>query len=190
MNKKSHHIHIILLLFIIISSCKNIKEIINLKKVDTDKPVIIKMNKDLEKVTGLKLPFILTIDNLSSSKKEFIKINYNYSFKEKGVGLELYENDKKISNNKKKRVQPKSSLNYLIYTRHFTDSIKSTQHQFKPYIEKMLKENKDTLHIGTVAKFKKNHKNLFEKLTKNDSISIQLLDGKQLGERITVPVEW
>ncbi len=73
---------------------------------------------------------------------------------------------------------------------HFLDSTKSIQQQFKPYIEKILKENKDTLHIGTVAEFKKKHKELFEKLTKNDSISIQFLDGKKLGERITVPVEW
>ena len=54
----------------------------------------------------------------------------------------------------------------------------------------MLVENKDTLHIGTVDEFKKRHKALFEKLTNGDSISIQFLDGKKLGERITVPVEW
>lgn len=54
----------------------------------------------------------------------------------------------------------------------------------------MLAEKKDTLLIGTVTEFKIKHKELFERLTKNDSISIQFLDGKKLRKRVTVPVEW
>lgn len=57
----------------------------------------------------------------------------------------------------------------------------------------MLSLKKDTLHIGTVDEFKQTYKELFESLTKNDSISIQLLDSSTksgLGKRIAVPVKW
>ena len=90
----------------------------------------------------------------------------------------------------KKVIKSSDTISFVSFTSHFINNEDSIQQQFKPYIEQMLKENKDTLHVGTVSEFKQNHKELFEKLTKNDSISIQFLDGKKLGERITVPVEW
>ena len=117
-------------------------------------------------------------------------IDYKYSNEEGGVSLELFLNNQKISNNTKKNLVPKTELKYSSYTRHFTDSTNSTQIQLDQYKNQMLAQNKDTLHIGTVSEFKAKHPILFEKLTKNDSISVRLLEDGKLGKRITVPVKW
>ena len=95
-----------------------------------------------------------------------------------------------VEKQKFSKVKPLEKNQYLIKSKHFVDSTKAIQKQLKLYKEKMLTEGKDTLHIGTVKEFKQKHMELFKKLTTGDSISIQFLDGKKLGERVTVPVEW
>ncbi|WP_417237124.1 hypothetical protein [Bizionia paragorgiae] len=124
-------------------------------------------------------------------------INYHYSdsiSKWRNLGIELYKTNnqklKRVSNNQRKTIPPKGSLEYVYYTRHFLDSSKLIQQQFKPYINRMLLENKDTLHIGTLNQFKKHHKELFEELTKNDSISIRISDDKKSVNRKIFPVEY
>ena len=127
-----------------------------------------------------------------NSKKGFRNYTYKYGSDLKGNPIQLYlitENAYvKQSFSEIKHIDRKNQ--YLIKTKHFVDTTKFNKILLKPYLGKMLAEGKDTLHIGTVAEFKKRHKALFEKLTKGDSLSIQFLDGKKLGERITVPVAW
>ncbi len=178
-----------LLLLILVSACKSSDQKVSISKIYNQQSVILKINNNLKKITGIKLPLNIKMSNNNNFDKDFLSIDYYYD-DQNGAGIELFYNDKRISNNSRKTVSPSNEIEFSIYTRHLTDSTKLIQQQFKPYIEKMLKENKDTLHVGTVSDFKKNHKEFFEKLTKNDSISIQFLDGKKLGERITVPVEW
>ncbi|MBU3026006.1 hypothetical protein [Zobellia galactanivorans] len=169
---------------------------LTLKSRLTKQPIIIKYSKEYNSIYGIKIPIQLDITNESIYSKSFITIDYKYNPYNKGVGEEIYIiNDSiyKIKNNKKKTVPSLGKNNYIVYSRYRIDRFDTEniyQQQFKPYIKKMLEENKDTLHIGTVGEFKTKHAALFEKLTKNDSISIQFLDGRELGERITVPVEW
>ena len=179
-------------------NCNSIEKNIKIIQKQAFREVIVKSSLEKNIVFSIKIANRLEIKNKALLNEfSFIKINYLYSdslSKWANRNIELYklnkEKLKRISNNKKKTVPSKGNLEYIYYTRHFIDSMKTTQQQFRPYIEKMLKENKDTLHIGTVADFKVKHKELFEKLTKNDSISIRFLDGEKMGERITVPVEW
>ncbi|WP_062060455.1 hypothetical protein [Aquimarina longa] len=179
--------------FIFFIACNGSKKVISIKQNTNNYPLIIKLSKKHEKIFRIKIPIELELKNNSTRKKDFVTINYEYG-SNKGIMEYLYKKTNKklieIKNNKKKSIRSGSFDNYIMYSSHKLDSTKSTQQQFKPYVEKMLLENKDTLHIGTVTVFKQKHAELFEKLTKNDSISIQFLDGKKLGERITVPVEW
>lgn len=177
--------------------CNPSKEQIVVNQKGTKKSVILRLTLKDSSVFGVQFSNKLELENNSLFVESFIAVDYMYNDSLtdwRNLGIELYKIDNqklnRISNNKKKILLGKSSLEYIYYTRHFVDSAKTTQQQFKSYIEKMLAEEKDTLHIGTVAEFKKRHKALFEKLTKGDSLSIQFLDGKKLGERITVPVEW
>ncbi|WP_233268673.1 hypothetical protein [Cellulophaga sp. L1A9] len=153
--------------------------------------------KDTENlIIRIQFPNKITISNNSFSSENFITLDYKYNNVPIGrdlhIGLFSQEGNIliKTTNNSRKTIPGNKSLEYVYYTRHFVDSTEAIQQQFKPYVQEMLEENKDTLHIGTVSDFKKNHKELFERLTKNDSISVQFLDGNKFGERISVPVEW
>ncbi len=188
---------VLIIMCIGLIKCKSKNKLIVINQNLTEEPVIGRLTLEDTTILSIRFPNRLGIKNNFYFEKSFVKIDYNYIeplSKWRNLGIQLYEfnknNLKPISTTGKKTILSKGSLSFIYYTRHFVDSTKSTQQQFKPYIEKMLAENKDTLHIGTVAEFKQKHAALFEKLTKGDSISIQFLDGKKLGERITVPVEW
>ncbi len=184
-------------LLLIFTDCKSINSTINITQKQVRQEIIIRTASDNKnRIIRIQFPNEIILKNNSFLNRDFLTINYNYNNiplnRNLNLGLFTKANGKlkRIRNNKKKVLPSKESLNFIFYSRHFVDSTKSTQQQFQTYIEKMLAENKDTLHIGTVAEFKQKHTALFEKLTKGDSISIQFLDGKKLGERITVPVEW
>ena len=181
----------------IIIGCNPISKSIKINQFESRNKVILRLSRLDSMILGVKFPKKIQIKNNSQSNESFIMIDYLYEdslTKWRNLGIELYKKEKKglkrISNNKKKTISSTYNLEYIFYTRHFIDSSKIIQDQLKPYMHRMFSENKDTLHINTVNEFKQKHKELFEKLTKNDSISIQFLNGKELGERITVPVEW
>lgn len=184
---------------LLLYNCESIKKTITINYFDTDLPIIVSMTMEDNSIIGIGFPKKIIIENKSFTKKSFVKIEYIYNNipRERNHGIGLFEQENElltnISNNKKKTISAKGNLELVYYTRHFVDSTKSIQELFKPYVEKMLNHKKDTLHIGTVDDLKKKHKELFELLTKNDSISIRLLNSSTksgLGERIAVPVEW
>ncbi|OEK08612.1 hypothetical protein A8C32_03955 [Flavivirga aquatica] len=190
MNNKTKVLSVFLLILVI--SCKSDKTTIT--TYNSDEHVIIRINKKFKKIFRVNIPIKIKVKNNSIEKKSFIKIDYEYNPYSKGIGEDVYrlqgEESIKIKNNEKKTIAPYNCIDYLIYSWFRLDTLEVTQKEFKLYIEKMLVEKKDTLHIGTVKEFKIKHKELFEKLTNNDSISIQFLDDDKLGERITVPVKW
>lgn len=188
------------LALIFISCNSNSQKHLEINQKNTELPIIFRLAKDdNNRLIRVQFSREIQIQNKSLFKESFVKIEYHYNEtvpvgRDLGIGLFEYDFDnlKSISTRGKKNIPSKSSVNYILYTRHFLDSTKSVQQQFKPYIEKMLSSGKDTLHIGTVAEFKKKHKELFESLTKNDSISIRFLDSSTksgLGERIAVSVK-
>ncbi|CAA0167423.1 hypothetical protein [Tenacibaculum maritimum] len=185
----------ILLLFLFIT-CKTVKRTIIITQKETILPVYALLSNDTKKIIRLCFPIKVNLKNTSSSEQSFIKVNYEYNSipRELAYGVSLFKKKKasliRISNNQKKGIPSYSSKEYILYTRHFVDSISSIQQQFKPYINQMLTTNKDTLHIGTVTEFQQKHPKLFQQLTKNDRISIQFLEGKKLGKPISIPVTW
>jgi hypothetical protein len=189
MNK---NISYLFLIIITLTKCGSNNQVI--KTFDTDQQVVIRYNVKYDYIFRVNLPIGINFQNRFTDNKFFIKVKYKYEPYSEGIGEDLYQFDLtkwiKIKNNKKKNTDLFEKNNLSLYSWYRLDSTKATQQQFTPYIKKMLAENKDTLHIGTVKEFKKNHGELFKALTKGDSISIQFLDGKKLGERITVPVVW
>ncbi|CAA0223949.1 hypothetical protein [Tenacibaculum maritimum] len=185
----------ILLLFLFIT-CKTVKRTIIITQKETILPVYALLSNDTKKIIRLCFPIKVNLKNTSSSEQSFIKVNYEYNSipRELAYGVSLFKKKKasliRISNNQKKGIPSYSSKEYILYTRHFVDSISSIQQQFKPYINQMLTTNKDTLHIGTVTEFRQKHPKLFHQLTKDDRISIQFLEGKKLGKPISIPVTW
>ena len=197
MNNRNRFIFSIVF-FTLALSCKTSQKSIKIFSNITDNRIILRLAKDnLNRVITIQFPNKIEIMNDSFGEESFVMIDYiqgNFFRTRRNFRIELYTINKDIlnptSNNQKRTIPSKASLQYVFYTRHFVDSSKTSQEQFQSYVQEMLEENKDTLHIGTVSDFKKNHKELFERLTKNDSISVQFLDGNKFGEHITVPVEW
>ncbi|MBO0592754.1 hypothetical protein I2486_15225 [Cellulophaga sp. E16_2] len=196
MNKFFKNINIVILVFLFFN-CTGAKQAIKINQANSDYDVVIQFAKGgMDDVINIKFPNQIIIKNNSFSKRYFNLIKYTYKNipNNRDYGIGLFQQDenslKKIKNNSKKNISPYGQLQYIYYTRHFVDSSKNIQDQFNIYIQKKTSKNKDTLHIGTVSDFKKNHKELFERLIKNDSISVQFLDGNKFGERISVPVEW
>ncbi len=179
-----------LFLLILILGCKSKKP--SITTYSNKEQVVLRINKKYKKIFRINIPTKINVKNNSIQKKSFISIDYKYNSYSKGIGESIYvlEGDKsiKIINNERKTIGPFSSYNYLIYSWFRIDTSKATQKEFKPYIEKMLAHNKDTLHIGTVNQFKKKHRELYEKLTSNDSISIRFFDSGKKRERISVSV--
>ena len=183
---------------ILIFSCKgNLQKNIEINQNEANLPVVIRLAKDnKDRVISLELPGTLKIENSTNERVKFLRIYYKYNEnipqeRKSGFGISLYDIKNELLENirnKKTIMKDGEILNYIFYSSHYIDSTISKE--LISYSQKTYPTDKDTLHIGTVDEFKQKHKELFEKLTKNDSISIQFLDGKKLGERVTVPVEW
>ncbi len=175
-------------------SCNTIKQEIQIKQFESKKEITLWYSKKMKTISVISIPIQTEITNFFSKKITFLNYKYIYGNKLKGNPMKMYlvKNNKLIkqSISRKKPINAKSSKQFLIYTKHFVDTVKYSRSYFNPYIKKMLRENKDTLHIGTVSEFKQKHSKLFKKLTENDSISIQFLDNDKFGERITIPVKW
>ncbi|WP_417784753.1 hypothetical protein [Tenacibaculum sp.] len=195
MNKFLNKYFILSLFFFV--QCHSVKDSVDiLQKKATEKTIIRTASNNKNRIITIQFPNKITLQNNSFLDKEILTVDYKYNNipPNRNLNLGLYVKEKgklkRVRNNKKKIINSKGSLNFIFYSRHFVDSTKSIQQQFKPYVAKMLAENKDTLHIGTVTEFKKKYAALFEKLTKGDSISIQFLDNGKLGEYVTVPAKW
>ncbi|WP_234859299.1 hypothetical protein [Aquimarina aquimarini] len=185
----------ITLLFLVFANCKPSNDIVSIKVKAQNNPIVAKFSKQDSTISFLKFPMTVSILNKKKNKIFIKDVDYIYknAFKSLSLGSELFttssEGLRKI-NDKSNMISSKENKVYINYSRHYIDTSEFFQGRLKEYSLKMLSENKDTLHIGTVKEFKAKHAELFNKLTKNDSISIQFLDGKELGERITVPVKW
>ncbi len=175
-------------------SCNAPKESIKIDFINSTNEITLFYSKKMKAIWAISFPMNINIDCSKSKNNSFRNYSYKYGNNLKGKGMKLYsvENDKFIKQDFTKiKILKKDKKNkFLIISKHFIDTTKSNSIYLKSYLEKMLKEGKDTLHIGTVSEFRTKHKELFEELTKKDSISIQFLNGKKLRERITVPVEW
>lgn len=185
-------IYLIILLLLTIG-CSTSKKGLNLTQTVGNEPVIIFLSNKYKKIYKIQIPVQLELTNNSIRAINYLDINYKYGARN-GVMEFLYKKDGsklvEIENNKKKQLGPYQSENYILYSSHKLDSSKSTQKWFEGYIEKMMINNKDTLHLGTVEHFKKRHTEFFERIILKDSITIQILENKNLGERAAIPLIW
>ncbi len=162
--------------------CSSNHESLEVIQETTDYPITLRLSPKYKKIIGIKFPQRIKIKNRTIKRIAFVKIDYEYNSipKKRSYGISLFKEEsgylKKISNNKKKEIAPYNEREYVFYTRHFIDTISSIQNVLKPYITKMIELNQDTLSIGTISEFKRSHNDLLKILTKNDSISIRLID--------------
>ncbi|MFA9372116.1 MAG: hypothetical protein ACERIH_10440 [Labilibaculum antarcticum] len=190
---------IILATITIISCSCNSLECVEINQKSTELPIVFRLAKDNNnRIITMQLPVEIDIKNNCLKEMTFLRMYYNYNktipdLRKGGFGMSLYERKNGILHripNKKTSVDGKKTLDYICYTSHFIDSIQSLK--LNSYIKEMSVLNKDTLSIS-ISEFQIRNSELFNKLTKNDSISVRFLDSSTksgLGERIAIPVKW
>lgn len=179
------------------SSCKNTNEAIVIEQLKTNYPVVLRMSSKFKKIIGIKLPLKLKIKNNSLRRRSFIAIDYEYKSTNRNLGIELYREERKklkrISNNKLKHIYPYEEEVFVFKSRHVIDSSKVFQKHLIQYVNKMLALKQDTLVVGDLDHFKRNNKDVFNQIVRDDLISIKFWNpkaGDKLNGIISVPVEW
>ncbi|MCV6628284.1 MAG: hypothetical protein OIF50_00340 [Flavobacteriaceae bacterium] len=173
-------------------SCSNLLQI---NSVNLNEDVKIIVNKESGEVIFIQFPFKININNLSNRKKDIIKIAYEYHSTNpyKSIEAEYYfiENSrrKRVSSTGKKSVPPNGSITLKCISRHNVED-DSLNNKYS-FTNKKVLDNPNPLRLSKVEDFKKKHPGLLERLTKNDSISITLLNSEDMpGEVIKVPVRY
>ncbi len=163
-----------LLIFILFISCTSIKHNVIVIQEKTNQPVILRINKNKSQIRFIHFPIKIKITNNSSQKESFYSIKYNYN-SIRGTSALLFEEHKKglkrSFKSDAKFIKPKESKEYIISSAHYLkqDNIKLL---FSNYLEKMQKENSDTLVIGSMIEFKQKYPEFVKNILGKDSLKL------------------
>lgn len=170
----------ILIIISFFFSCNQDENPIEISSYRSNEKVTLFYSAKMETISVISIPINLKIENNSNENQIFRNYNYKYGNKQKGNSVNIFlNNDNKLIRQgftDMKVIESHDNNSYLIRTKHFVDTTKFKSNFFKPYIEKMLRLNQDTLNIGTIAELEIQHKDLIENLIQNDSISLLFLD--------------
>ncbi|WP_165024390.1 hypothetical protein [Dysgonomonas sp. ZJ279] len=191
------------------SSSKPIQEVISIKQIETDYPVIIRGDIDKNEIFSINFHFAFKYKNESSIKRKISIIDYYYC-KDHGKsytnafggwgGIKMYEhkNDSLIridSYYKNKPINFSEDQEFVVYTSHEVDTALIFQSELRPYLEQIkargTTHGKDTLSIGTFNEFKKKHPKLTKILLGGDSIDFRILNSEnQMDTLIVLPIRY
>ncbi|WP_064966702.1 hypothetical protein [Tenacibaculum ovolyticum] len=186
--------YIILTTLILFINCKVRVPIVKLTTSDKYQ-VVLRNSEKLKGFWAIQFPFEIEITNDSYRDRGFTHYKHYCSPSSKCSNARLYliDNDKLIKQSigQIKKIGVYSKKKYVIYSEHYIDTLKYPRSFFKEYYQKLKESSfKDSLPVGTLAKFKKKHPKMVAHLLKNDSIyfSFPRLDNGNKFEGPTVPV--
>ena len=132
-----------LLSLFIFTHCKSIDNNITITQKEVSQEIILRRVKTHKnRIVRIQFPKEIIISNNSLYTFDILSLHYMYNNipynRNLDLGLYITENDtlKRIMNNKSRLVFPKKELRSIIYSRHFVDSTKSIQEEFRPYTQK------------------------------------------------------
>ncbi|QKX06464.1 hypothetical protein HN014_16600 [Aquimarina sp. TRL1] len=172
------------LVFMLFINCSNVKNIIEVKQLETDVPVVLWVNHKYKKIITIDIPFKFKIHNKSLINKKFTSYEYydNDIQSKRGFVLYLVKGNQLIKQGfQPKTIKQNSSGDYIAYTSHILDSLPNTQNKLRAYLDDMLINKKDSLLVGSLKSFSKNHNELIQKTVKNDTIIINFLEKESKG---------
>lgn len=156
--------------------CQSTKDSIEMKQLDSSLPVVLRLSNKDEKIRMINFPIRFKMINNSLRKRTYSSVEYVYNDFFGGVGAPLYvENGKKlkrVSKSKWKEISLFDSIVYVSYSRHRIDSSRVIQNLFKPYVDKMIALDQDSLAIGTLKDFKMNHPKFLQEVLSKDSLKV------------------
>lgn len=177
--------YFILLVNILQIACSQTKEPISIEQVSSNYSTILYANLQEEKIEGARFYLTFNITNNTNEEVNLSFPEYIYNGKlsrdpfkrwrtvtpiyfNKNNKLEIVFGNKEIEGLDKLENKPKQ---YVFVAGNVLSEDSSVQALFKPYLDQMKAENKDTLHIGTISELKAENSPILQAL-EGDSIII------------------
>ena len=171
---------VLILLSLFTICCKKTENLISIKFIPSAENVCLQYNESWNTISAINLPLNFDVENHGFAKEHLVRFSYKYGNKMEGQATRLFlRRDNKFekqNNSENIYIKGFKTNSYRIRTKHFIDTTKFNNSFFKPYIEEMQLLNQDTLSIGTISDLKVKHRDLFNNLVQNDSISFFFLD--------------
>ena len=186
----------ILIFALFCCSNMNNEDPVQITQLNSDYHIIIKGDTINNRIVYVQFFLKYEIKKINEIFMRVSLPHYYYNCKNKWVSNELLysreNNDTLIYINKSKKriLETNESIECVVKTVHYADTTKATQVLFVPYIDKMKREGKDTLHIETVQQLKQTKPELINKLLKGDSIVFNFALEKGIyWEKLAIEVE-
>ena len=193
-----------ILVSIFCCSCnsQNLQGDIEVKQIESNYPIIIGGNTSENMIYQISFPLVYNIKKDISTDIQLYTADYNEGGKynyEKGswsrralIHVLNEQNQLEITkhNDERELLSKYVMREYVFYTSHTPDTSQHVRAIFKPYLEKMKRLGKDTLHIESIQQLKKMNPDLLEGFLAGDSICIKYTkeEKRKLGN-FFLPVE-
>ena len=160
-------------------SCQIDKNSVRIEQQDSNYQVMIWANDSIDKIVSVYCHLVYDVQKLAFRKvwfynpSQFENSDYSY-YKEEWSGRPLEYDDngipRVIEPNDDRKMLSRQKNQYLVKTIHIMDTSFAVQQIFRPYLERMKAEGKDTLHIGSIQQLKLTNPDLINNLLQRDSI--------------------
>ena len=161
---------------------------ININQISSEYPIVLKKGRNSNKITAVKIPLVFEVSKKSFKKVQLANEGYWYNnkyFKRNTWGASVTTFH--VKNNTLKENIYLQNINFrkkvlIAYTSHRPRYAEGDELSifFKPYLEKMERENKDPLHIESISILKSRSPNIIENFLYGDSILFRICYGQKL----------
>ena len=154
---------------------------VSLKQTESNYPVVIWKSSKTNSISHIEFDLCCEIKQQRLSTTKLSRADYAYREGEYdliGAGahamLYSFHNDtlEYVGNENKKRFLSLKPYPYVVKVTKPVDTIPELQNRFQPYIDKMLHQGKDSLHIESIQQLKESNPQLINNLLEGSYISI------------------
>ncbi|WP_165024388.1 hypothetical protein [Dysgonomonas sp. ZJ279] len=201
---------VIVSLFLSCNSSKSKLEGVQIQQINSDYPVIVRVDMTNNKIFRIEFPFEFEFTNLSKIKRRISAVDYFYNKNNQrntdgswnsSIWVYQINNENLIdrgvggSSSDIPSICDPNSQRILVYPSHLIDTTQTTQEILRSYLKQIkargITQEKDTLSIGTFNEFKKMHPELTKILLEGDSISFNISNNEnQMDTLIVLPIRY
>lgn len=161
---------------------------VNINQISSEYPIVLKKGRGSDKVSAVKIPLAFEISKESLKKVQLANEGYWYNNKyfrrdSWGAGITTFhvENNTLKANIYLQDIKFRKKV-FVAYTSHRPQYAEGDELSdfFEPYLKKMRRENKDSLHIESVDILKAKSPRIIENFLCGDSILFRVYCGHEL----------
>ncbi|QKX05101.1 hypothetical protein HN014_09275 [Aquimarina sp. TRL1] len=178
----------ILFLFFFLYGCKTgISELI-IKQNDNQENVIVNYSSNMNQFWAINIPIKIEIENTFQNQIKLV--DHKYLYNNKGTFSKVYEiiGHKNIKPIKEPVIGSGANKSFIIYSKHFIDTIKFKKEYFSKRGNLKLESD---YHINDILEFKREYTALATSILKKDTIKLTFFDTKTDNFFVKrIPVKW